>query len=116
MKAKHAIGQSGSMRALVAILLFSIVELWSLSAADTTYSFDDVTGDVPLNGIHGGIDFGAGNWNGGGNWFGLTGVGCYRNNVQMISFTLPAGRVLKNIKVSAGGTITLRLAMVLILP
>ncbi len=103
MKAKHAIGQSGSMRALVAILLFSIVELWSLSAADTTYSFDDVTGDVPLNGIHGGIDFGAGNWNGGGNWFGLTGVGCYRNNVQMISFTLPAGRVLKNIKVSAGG-------------
>ncbi|MCX7843654.1 MAG: glycosyl hydrolase family 28 protein [Clostridia bacterium] len=67
----------------------------------TVYSFDDASGGA-VNGVHSGIDFGTGLWEGGGNYYGLTKCGYFSSNVNSRSFTLPTGKVLKSIKISTG--------------
>ena len=77
---------------------------------DVTYGFSDMptSGDSPVNGTHGGINFGSGIW-GAGNYFGLNQQsGWFWDSASdNRSFTLPTGKRLKSIKLStsvAGST------------
>lgn len=66
-----------------------------------TYSFSDFTGnDTPLEGIHGGIDFGTGKWLK-GSYFDMTDCGYFATgDATSGTFILPEGKVLKSLKVS----------------
>ena len=82
-----------------------IVFVPGTEAGDTTYGFEDVTDDFfILDGLHGGIDFGTGAWVGYLNLAGLNQTGGSEGLAGV--FTLPAGKVLKAIRVSSasGGT------------
>jgi hypothetical protein len=71
----------------------------------TTYRFEDVNEEFfTIDGIHGGIDFGTGAWSGSLNVAGLSKAGSPSTSPG--SFTLPAGKVLKAIRLSSqfGGT------------
>jgi hypothetical protein len=72
--------------------------------SDIIYSFGDMpSGDNPVNGIHGGIDFGTEIW-GAGNYFGFGSTsGWFLNSdFDSRSFMIPAGNRLKSIKLSTG--------------
>jgi hypothetical protein len=82
-----------------------IVFVPGTDVGDITYSFEDVTADFFIvDGIHGGIDFGTGAWDGFVNLAGLTQSASYSTPTGV--FTLPAGKVLKAIRLSStdGGT------------
>ena len=82
-----------------------IVFVPGLDAGDTTYGFEDVTDDFFLiDGIHAGIDFGLGAWSGFRTFAGLSLCATYLTETGV--FTLPAGKVLKAIRLSSidGGT------------
>jgi hypothetical protein len=73
---------------------------------NTTYSFDDITGDyTEVNDVHAGIDFGRGKWRSDANWGGLTRCGYfYAAGQTSQTFTLPAGAVLKSIRFGLGAS------------
>ncbi len=74
-------------------------------SGDTTYRFEDVTDDFfPVDGSHAGIDFGIGAWTGFLDWAGMSRSANYSASSGI--FTLPAGKVLKAIRLSSktGGT------------
>jgi hypothetical protein len=83
------------------------------SVSTTTYGFADFTGqDVAVNGVHGGIDFGSGNWS----FETYASDGAYdithyvffsSGSPTSESFTLPSGDVLRSIKISGIGTYSL---------
>ena len=76
-----------------------VVFIPGTDAGDITYSFEDVTDDFfILDGVHGGINFGSGAWSGFLNLGGLTLAGTYSTPGGV--FTLPAGKVLKAIRIS----------------
>jgi hypothetical protein len=82
-----------------------IVFIPGTDAGDTTYRFEDVTEDFFIvDGIHAGIDFGSGSWSGYLGLAGLSQAGSYSTPPGV--FTLPAGKVLKAIRLSSvsGGT------------
>ncbi len=86
-----------------------VVFVPSTEAGDSTYRFEDVTADFfILDGVHGGIDFGSGSWSGFVDLGGLNQSGAYSTPVG--TWTLPAGKVLKAVRLSSlsGGTWTLR--------
>lgn len=75
----------------------------------TTYRFEDVTDDFFIvDGIHAGIDFGTGAWSGFLNVAGLSKSGSPSTSPGV--FTLPAGQVLKAIRLSSTLGLTWRIS------
>jgi len=73
-----------------------------LPSADVTYDFSDTT-NASINGIHGGINFGSGAWWGGKTWLGMSVAGFMSSGITK-SFTLPAGKKLKSIRLSSAAS------------
>jgi regulation of enolase protein 1 (concanavalin A-like superfamily) len=76
----------------------------STATTDEIYEFNNVvTNDMVLNGVHGGIDFGSGNWRADETRAKLENAGFFSANVTSRSFTLPTGKILKSIVLSGYG-------------
>jgi Domain of unknown function (DUF4082)/HYDIN/CFA65/VesB-like, Ig-like domain len=77
-----------------------VVFISGTDAGDITYSFAEITEDFfIINGIHGGIDFGTGEWFGFLSQAGLSQAGSLSSSPGV--FILPAGKVLKAIRLSS---------------
>ena len=74
------------------------------TTSKVTYRFDDLpAGSDACDGVHGGIDFGSGDWWGGDDWYGMTQCGYFSDHFVDVpmSFTLPANAHLVSIALSA---------------
>ncbi len=82
-----------------------IAEIELVGKAMMVYGFDDLPDgtDSPINGIHGGIDFGTDSWWGGDSWYGLTKCGYFYDNYVDVdmSFNLPANTHLVSLVISS---------------
>ena len=71
-----------------------------------TYGFNDLPdGGDAFDGVHGGIDFGTGNWWGGDSWYGTAKCAYFYDDYENVDipFTLPANATLVSIVISADG-------------
>jgi hypothetical protein len=81
------------------------VTILTVLTPKTVYNFADLSSTGgPCDGTHSGIDFGTGVWNGGDGYYGLSPCGYFKDQTTTsATIILPAGDVLKSIKISGGG-------------